>query len=93
MSFMHKDGEGSKNGQVCICGLGSNWQYHLLRWIFGIVIIFIVFWVGMQVGEIKSSLEGGSGFSRHMRGSEPMNMMYDQSGYGGYGAGSMYQGN
>ncbi len=70
---------------MCNCG-GHN--HHLLRWLLGMLILVLVFWMGMEIGEFKGSL-GGEGFggSRHMRFNKPMmengwdahNMMYFNS--------------
>ncbi len=45
------------------CGCqGSSWQCHhsshLARWILGLVIIILVFWCGMKIGELKAELRG-----------------------------------
>ena len=72
---------GGKMGSMCGCG---NWsRHHILRWFLGIVIIFIVFWTGMQIGELKGSLErggwSGQTHSRPMMYGSGSNMM-DGSG-------------
>ncbi len=56
-------------GAHCHCG---NRKHYLLKKIFMLIVLVIVFALGMQLGEIKGELRGGRGFSHHM--------MY---GYGG----------
>ncbi|MCX6712700.1 MAG: hypothetical protein NTY66_00645 [Candidatus Vogelbacteria bacterium] len=59
---------------TCGCG-GRAWACQqscvLTRWILGLVIIVLVFWCGLKVGELKNELRGnfGRGYDR----SEMMN--------------------
>ena len=45
------------------CNCGKNkmlvMKYPVLRWILGIVIIFLVLWLGMKIGEFKAFCESG----------------------------------
>jgi hypothetical protein len=44
-------------------------KHFLIRWILGVAILFIVFSIGMKIGEFKASIEGSyygfDGFGRH----------------------------
>lgn len=69
----HMD-EGAKGS--CGCGnCGGCWghgmrgQGHggfLARWFLGLIILWVVFWVGVKIGEFKEEFGGGYG-GRHMR--------------------------
>ena len=51
---------------------GMGGKYHLLRWVLGVAIILIVFWLGFKLGEFKGyfgSYDGsyfGRGYGRGM---------------------------
>lgn len=80
----------SQHGNVCgSCGNcsqfhgGHHMKFHLLRWILGIIIIFMIFSFGVKIGEFKSAFEGGDGYrgGRMMRyGGYQPNMMYGAYG-------------
>jgi len=58
-------------GDCCSMGYmhGMGGKYHLLRWMLGLAIIIIVFWVGFKLGEFKGYFEDygyGKGFGRGM---------------------------
>ena len=38
-------------------------RYFFLRWVLGIVIILIVFWLGLKIGEFKGYFESDFGYS------------------------------
>ncbi len=48
----------------CMCGYGH--RRYALRWLFGIIILAVVFAIGMKVGELKSGF--GRGHFGHSRG-------------------------
>ena len=52
---------GQYQGCGMCCGHGHGHGNFALRLILGLAILFIVFWVGVQIGEFKASLEGGYG--------------------------------
>ena len=60
------------SGDCCSMGHmhGMGGKYHLLRWMLGLAIIIIVFWVGFKLGEFKGYFNDNSyGFGRsHGRG-------------------------
>lgn len=65
-----------------------------LRWVIGIAILSVVFWLGFRLGEIKAIFAGNAGYygfgSSMMRGygNFPMrNMMYNMMGPGLYSRG------
>lgn len=44
---------------------GMGGKYHLLRWLLGIAILLIVFWLGFKLGEFKGYFsDNGYGFGR-----------------------------
>ncbi|MEK7478069.1 MAG: hypothetical protein AAB645_01720 [Patescibacteria group bacterium] len=55
------------------CGCGScmahrHWDYHLLHFVLGLIIILLVFWLGMQIGLFKAGAGYGGddfGWGRH----------------------------
>ena len=52
-------------GKNKMCGMGFcgyNMKHRVLRWILGILIIFLLLWLGMRIGEFKAMC--GSGFNR-----------------------------
>ena len=79
MDEMKKD-MGMNHGPACscgscgmmgrgMCGMCGGRRFWALRWLLGLVILVIVFWLGVKIGEFKGSFEGGYGFygrmSRH----------------------------
>ena len=66
--------EGCMHG---FCGGGHG----ALRWVIGIIIFIMIFWMGVRVGEIKSEMYGGYG-------GYGQRMMYDRGYY--YGPSMMY---
>ena len=55
---------------TCMCGSCSNYmKFHILRWILGLIIIFMIFSFGVRIGEFKNELENN----------ENMNMIYGES--------------
>jgi hypothetical protein len=40
-------------------------KYHVLRWALGLIIILVVFWVGLKIGEFKGQFEGQWGGYGH----------------------------
>jgi hypothetical protein len=61
-----------------LCG-GS---HGALRWIIGAIIMLLVFWMGMRIGEIRSEMYGYGNYGRHMRiypGYAPQMMYYGGS--------------
>jgi hypothetical protein len=77
--------ETCENCQDC-CGCGGHYhgfhKYFVLRWVLGIVILIIVFWLGMKIGEFKGYFEnnfGGVGYHQGMMFNSqfyPKNMMW-----------------
>ena len=72
-------------GRCCgghCCGGG---RHLLLRWLLGLLILVIVFWLGLKIGEFKGVFGGYggnySGMPRHMRS---FNKPMMRSGYWGY---------
>ena len=60
---------------ICrMCGFGH--RYILLRWLLGLLILIVVFWLGMKIGEFKGAFEGGYGMQRGMYFQQPMRNMY-----------------
>lgn len=62
---------------------GCSHRHYALRWILGLIILAIVFWLGIKLGEFKGAFGGyyGGYFGeRHMRFNRPM--MYGQWGPG-----------
>ncbi len=51
---------GMDHGHMC-AGLGHHMLCgrHPLRWLVGLLILGVVFWLGLKVGEMKGYLEGG----------------------------------
>jgi hypothetical protein len=76
-----------KDGEYCVgpicyhCGSEHGHGKHVLfRWVIGIAILLITFWMGMKIGELKAMV-GGYGYGMHsgyLRSSPMMN------GYGSY---------
>lgn len=79
--------EEKDNTQMCHwCGHHESCGYHdhknyLLRWILGVIVLVLVFWFGVQVGQVGSGWSNdyypmmpGQGY-----GSGPSMMMYRQS--------------
>ena len=71
-------GHKCQNG-MCGCA-GHHMGFHVLRWVLGIIVIFMVFGFGVQIGEFKSALENGGAYGYHhgmMYGEMmPANMYY-----------------
>ena len=48
------------------CGMGHmhgmGGKYHLLRWLLGVAIIIIVFWMGFKLGEFKGYFANSDGY-------------------------------
>lgn len=88
------DNNMSGHGQGCMCPncggnhamMGFGHKYFLIRLLLGLIILSMVFWIGMQIGEFKGAFERSDySYSRHMMMSPMMmhhNMMYkmDDSG-------------
>src|SRR3990167_584383 len=84
---MEKNNKESKESGIgdscdhCHGFMGHNHGYHkyfVLRWVLGVVILVIVFWLGIKIGEFKGYLAsgmGGYGYGHH-RG-----MMYNSGFY------------
>lgn len=70
----------SHHGTDC-CG-PYHYPFRILRWVLGLLIIFIVFSVGVKIGEFKGSIEGDWGYGYGHRG---MMIRYGQPNmyYGG----------
>jgi hypothetical protein len=63
--------------KMCGCGCGHG-RHMILRWVLGLVILLIVFWVGVKVGEFKTSAWGyGMGYYGGMH----RGMMMRRGGY------------
>ena len=92
---MNKNPQQHESG--CSCGMcsshhgccfGHHGRYLWLRWLLGILILVVTFWLGMKVGEFKGGMYGYGGFGGHRMGAYPMmmrtqgtpNMMYWTSG-------------
>ncbi len=57
--------------QFCDCGMHHGYMGHYgMRWVLGIIILLMVFWLGMKLGEFKGFIEAIYGFGSHG------NMMY-----------------
>lgn len=59
--------------------------YHILRWLLGIIIIFMVFSIGMSIGEFKGAVGRDYGYGRMMRGYPQMYYGGSEDVYYGYG--------
>jgi len=89
---MKKDMSHGPNCNCVSCGMGAHCacchghgRYMVLRWILGLIILAVVFWVGVKIGEFKGSFEYGYGMQYR-------NTMHYKGGYGmmgGYGSGRM----
>lgn len=71
----------------CVCGCGCGWAHghRAFRVILGIVILLVIFWIGVKVGEVKMALQVNS--SREFRGGysneyQPVNQMMNGNGGG-----------
>ena len=77
---MHSDG--------CVCNsekmMAHKHKHHLLKLAVGIIFLFMAFWIGVQLGEIKGALGLSEMQGYHGRTMQPQMM------YGGQG---MMQGN
>ena len=72
-------------GGAC-CGY-DQWPHYVLRWVLGIAIILLAFWLGMRVGEFKGEVWGWGGGSRFYHGG----MMRGYGNFGpAYGPGDNY---
>lgn len=68
-------------GEKCGHGFNCNKSYFFVRWIFGLIILLIVFCVGVQIGRFCEKVSRyNSGYTKMMR--------LNDSNYG-YGAGMM----
>ena len=70
--------EGMKEGvcgPMCMCGCGCGWPrgHRMFRVILGLIILALVFWVGVKVGEFKTMIERNSayGFGGYSAGYYP----------------------
>ena len=61
-------------GGMCKGMCGGGHGHHALVWVIKIVILVVIFWLGVKIGEIKGALEGG-----YFRGSRMM-MQYGYDG-------------
>lgn len=59
-----------------MCGHGHGHGNFALRLVLGLIILWCVFWLGMQIGEFKGSLESGYG---NYGGYSSMHNMYYRS--------------
>lgn len=63
---MDEMNKGQQQG-MCSCGMCMYHRRHMgvfiLRWLLGIVILLVVFWVGIQIGEFKAEVRQGYGMS------------------------------
>jgi hypothetical protein len=81
--------EKKKNGMACGCGTGacgcgmscSRAWLRIVRGIFAVVIMVIIFMLGVKIGELRGMLEGRHGF--RMTGAQS---------FGGYGQYPMMRG-
>ena len=55
--------QGHNCGRHGMCCHGGG-KHALPRWILGVAILFIVFSLGMKIGEFKASIEGGKSASQ-----------------------------
>ncbi len=69
----------------CTCSCGCGWQrgHRMFRVIIGLIILALVFWVGVKIGELKTLvMRSGWGYGGYY--GHTMMMGYP-GGYGGYG--------
>jgi hypothetical protein len=66
---------------------GHNVLYHAARWVLAIVVIMMVFSLGVQVGELKNVVEGGS-FGNHSGMMEGYNTRFMMLNAGGASTGA-----
>lgn len=74
-------------GTPCACGCGCGWAHghRAFRVILGIVILLVVFWIGVKVGEVKMALELNSGYGiqgGYSNEYQPVNQMMNRNGGG-----------
>ncbi len=78
--------QNNQHGQ-CMCDMckggmmgmyGGHRRWHLLRWILGLVVLWMTFSFGVNFGEFKASIENGGSYYGygHMRTYGGMPMMY-----------------
>ena len=73
-------------GPICYhCGNahGHGGKHILLRWVIGLAILTLTFWMGMKIGELKSFL--GFGYGIHSGSYRSMPMMNGYYGNDSYG--------
>lgn len=75
MATNNKETNGEHMHDHCCDMHHGHMGHYGMRWILGIVILLLVFWLGMKLGEFKSIVESNYGFGGYG------NMMY-RSGMG-----------
>jgi|GEM_PF-1282679 hypothetical protein len=58
--------DGQKSCKMCghgMCHCGCGHRHFWLRWLLGLIILLVVFWLGVKVGEFKGAF--GRGFGRN----------------------------
>lgn len=76
---MEEQKNNQQHPQACNCPWHSGYghRHFLLRWVLGILILIVVFWLGVKFGEIRGYFGYGYyGYPSHR------NMMYPYYGYG-----------
>lgn len=53
-------------------GMRCGGRHYLLRWILGVLILVIVFFAGIKLGEFKQDMRGGYGYGMMNRGYNAM---------------------
>ena len=60
------NGKMCTGGNTCMCGCGCGWVkgHRVFRIVLAVVILMVVFWIGVKVGEIKAIIGESYGY-RH----------------------------
>ncbi|HVM77166.1 MAG TPA: hypothetical protein VMU07_03385 [Candidatus Paceibacterota bacterium] len=87
-----------RGGQQCVCGcdgsgMGCACGWHhghsIFRILLGVILLVIVFWFGVRLGELRAEIRGGYGYNAYYGyGDYPMPMMHYYSNTQGAPAGT-----
>jgi len=94
MAMDERKSKDMKKGERCLCGcdgsgMGCACGWHhghtLFRLLIGVILLILVFWFGVKLGELRESIRGYRGYNGTNYGSygyRPMPMMNYSSGSG-----------